>query len=153
MARLKASETSRDRPVEDAERVALWLAAEADTGPFAPYVQLLLAYSNAMHRGLRMAPLVGRDWCPPSTVEHVIRLSPATRRMVEKMSDLAAISRVMGKTSIGAFSWRKTRTVHGAVPAVSRRALAPQGENIVMAITTCADGEPHSGRKLDSARE
>jgi hypothetical protein len=93
MARVKASETSRDRPLEDAERVALWLAAEADTGPFGPYVQLLLAYSNAMHRDLRIAPgapgeRVGRDWCPP---ERVIRLSPATRRMVEKMPDLAAM--------------------------------------------------------------
>jgi hypothetical protein len=41
MARVKASETTRERTLED-ELVALWLAAEADTGPFGPDLQLLL---------------------------------------------------------------------------------------------------------------
>jgi hypothetical protein len=42
MARVEANETTRDRTLEDEQLVALWLAAGADTGPFGPYVQLLL---------------------------------------------------------------------------------------------------------------
>jgi integrase len=54
MGRIRASEHARERTLEDGELVALWRAAEADTGPFGPYVRFLLPTAVRRTEAVRM---------------------------------------------------------------------------------------------------
>jgi len=60
----------RDRVLDDAELRAIWLAAEADKGPFGPYLRftLLTATRRGESAGLRRSELSpdGRTWIVPA---------------------------------------------------------------------------------------
>jgi integrase len=92
MARIKKSEHTRDRILEDHELRALWAAAETDTGPWGAYVQFLLLTATRRNEAARMtwSELAGDDWIIPparmkTKVEHLVPLSPAARAVLERI--------------------------------------------------------------------
>jgi integrase len=118
MGRIRASEHARERTLEDGELVALWRAAEADTGPFGPYVRFLLLTAVRRTEAVRMTwdemDATG-DWIIPAArmkggKEHVVPLSAAARALLDGIPRIGPyVFTVNGKVPAAGYGWRKAR--------------------------------------------
>jgi integrase len=94
MGRIKTSEHTRDRILNDDELRALWMAADASAGAFGRFLQFMLLTATRRNEAARMAraELDGGIWTIPAgrmkgKIEHVIPLSSAARAIVDKIPE------------------------------------------------------------------
>jgi integrase len=117
MGRVKKSEDARDRILEDHELRALWKAAEADTGPFGPYVMFLLLTAVRRTEASRMTwnEIVGGNWIIPKErmkggVEHTVPLSVAARAILDRLPRIGPyVFTGDGKRASSGYGWRKAQ--------------------------------------------
>jgi integrase len=117
MARVKAKERARERTLTDDELRAVWKAADADKGPFGPFVQFLLLTAARRNEAAEMerSELAGSDWTLPASrnktkVDLVRPLSQAGQNALARAPKLANCKFFFstdGLHPISGFSWFK----------------------------------------------
>ena len=96
MARVKAKERARERTLTDDELRAVWKAADADKGPFGPFVQYVLLTAARRNEAaeIERSELSGTDWTLPAArnktkVDLVRPLSQAAQGALARAPKLA----------------------------------------------------------------
>jgi integrase len=119
MNRTKQKDRARSRILSDDEIQALWATAEADRGPFGPWLQFLMLTgarrSEAL--GMRRGEFAGNDWILPpernkTGTELVRPLSPAALSVITRVPVIASgdiVFTANGRGAIGAISGRKAQ--------------------------------------------
>jgi integrase len=117
MARTKPSERARSRVLSDEELRAVWIAADAQSGPWGPFAQFLLLSACRRNEAAQMArnELDGPVWTLPALRskngrEQVLPLSPRAVSVLERLPRIAGSKFVFtadGKHAFANFSKAK----------------------------------------------